>query len=66
MSKSVHGVNPSNNIENTSKSVNFDSRDIKRQETFKEKPTWNKSYTLVLLLNALYIVLFFIIMKTFS
>lgn len=31
-----------------------------------EKYIWKKSYTLVLIINAIYIILFYFIMKTFS
>ncbi len=31
-----------------------------------EKYIWKKSYTLVLLVNIIYIILFYFIMKTFS
>lgn len=31
-----------------------------------EKYIWKKSYTLVLIANAIYIILFYFIMKTFS
>jgi hypothetical protein len=32
----------------------------------KQKYVWKKEYTLVLLANAVYIVLFYVIMKNFS
>lgn len=32
----------------------------------EDSSRWNKGYTLVLLLNALYVLLFYIIMKTFG
>ncbi len=31
-----------------------------------EKYIWKKSYTLVLIVNAIYIILFYFVMKTFS
>lgn len=31
-----------------------------------EKHIWKKSYTLVLIANAIYIILFYFVMKTFS
>lgn len=31
-----------------------------------EKYIWKKSYTLVLIANAIYIILFYFVMKTFS
>lgn len=66
MIKNVNGANPSKNIESTFKSLNFDSRSNEIEEDDGLIPIWNKSYTLVLLLNVMYIVVFFIIMKIFT
>lgn len=35
-------------------------------EQMKNKPVWKKNYTLVLLLNIIYIVLFYFLMEIYS
>jgi len=32
----------------------------------EDSSRWNKGYTMVLLLNVIYVIIFYIIMKTFS